>query len=257
MPSPPRSSILFPSSADLFYFCTTSSTSEEDLNIHYAPPSRSSLRIGVIVLGNDQIQLADLAALDLLAMVGRNRICRTNATAVALENAVDEVDIRYVSVTGEGSFPVTAGTRMPVTNSFANAPQFDILVIPGSFSSSALSTEATSFLTSQCLNPNLIAIMSIASGICHLVQSGILRGTRAAAPKSLLPTLQHQYPETLWQHSAWARHEKVWTSNSPVSALDMVSTWMREYFWDRSQVVEYALTAAGMGSLYDYDHCDY
>jgi hypothetical protein len=48
-------------------------------------------------------------------MVGRNRICRTNATAVAMENAVDEVDIRYVSVTGEGSFPVTAGTRMPVT----------------------------------------------------------------------------------------------------------------------------------------------
>ena len=115
MPSPPRSSISFPSSADLFYFCTTSSTSEEDLNIHYAPPSSSSLRIGVIVLGNDQVQLADLAALDLLAMVGRNRICRTNATAVAMENAVDEVDIRYVSVTGEGSFPVTSGARMPVT----------------------------------------------------------------------------------------------------------------------------------------------
>ncbi|KAH8625334.1 hypothetical protein IG631_19213 [Alternaria alternata] len=99
--------------------------------------------------------------------------------------------------------------------------------------------------------------MSIASGICHLVQSGILRGTRAAAPKPLLPVLQQQYPETLWQRSAWARHEKVWTSNSSVSALDMVSTWMREYFWDRSQAVEYVLTAAGMGSLYDYDHCDY
>jgi transcriptional regulator GlxA family with amidase domain len=120
-----------------------------------------------------------------------------------------------------------------------------------------LPVEATSFLTSQCLNPNLIAIMSIASGICHLVQSGILRGTRAAAPKPLLPVLQQQYPETLWQRSAWARHEKVWTSNSSVSALDMVSTWMREYFWDRSQAVEYVLTAAGMGSLYDYDHCDY
>jgi hypothetical protein len=115
MPSPPRSSILFPSQADLFYFCTTSSTSEEDLNIHYAPPSKSSLRIGVLVLSNGQVQLADLAALDLLAMVGRNRISRLNATAAAIDEAVDEVDIRYVSVTGEGSFPVTAGTRMPVT----------------------------------------------------------------------------------------------------------------------------------------------
>ncbi|KAI4920777.1 uncharacterized protein J4E92_008421 [Alternaria infectoria] len=257
MPSPPRSAISFPSQADLFYFCTTSSTSEEDLNIHYAPPSKSSLRIGVLVLSNDQIQLADLAALDLLAMVGRNRISRMHATASALDSAVDEIDIRYVSVTGEGSFPVTAGTRMPVTNSFDNAPQFDILVIPGSFSATAMPVEATSFLTSQCLNPNLIAIMSIASGIYPLVQAGILHGTRAAAPRSLLPMLQQQYPDTLWQHGSWARHEKVWSSNSAVSALDMVSTWMREYFWDRSETVDFALTAAGMGSLYDYNHCDY
>lgn len=69
----------------------------------------------MLVLSNDQIQLADLAALDLLAMVGRNRISRMHATASAMDSAVDEIDIRYVSVTGEGSFPVTAGTRMPVT----------------------------------------------------------------------------------------------------------------------------------------------
>jgi hypothetical protein len=117
MPSPSssRSYTSFPSSADLFYFCTTSSTSEEDLNIHYAPPSRSSLRIGVVVLGQEQIQLLDLAALDLLAMISRNRMSRMSATATAIDEAVDEIDIRYVNVTGGGSFPVTAGTRMPVT----------------------------------------------------------------------------------------------------------------------------------------------
>ncbi|KAF1940169.1 hypothetical protein EJ02DRAFT_467538 [Clathrospora elynae] len=115
MPSPQRSFTSFPSQADLFYFCTTSSTSEEDLNVHYAPPSRSSLRIGVVVFGQNQIQLLDLAALDLLALMGRNRISRINATAAAIDEAVDEIDIRYVNVTGEGSFPVTSGTRMPVT----------------------------------------------------------------------------------------------------------------------------------------------
>jgi hypothetical protein len=115
MPSPPRSYTSFPSQADLFYFCTTSSTSEEDLNIHYAPPSKSSLRIGVVVLSQDQVQLLDLAPLDLLSMLGRNRISRLNATEAAIEEAMDEIDIRYVSVTGEGSFPVTSGSRMPVT----------------------------------------------------------------------------------------------------------------------------------------------
>jgi hypothetical protein len=114
MPSP-RSFTSFPTHEDLFYFCTTSSTSEEDLNIHYAPPSRSSLRIGVIILGQEQVQLCDLAALDLFAMIGRNRIGRVVTTANAIDEAVDEIDIRYVSLTGEGSYPVTSGTRMPVT----------------------------------------------------------------------------------------------------------------------------------------------
>lgn len=99
--------------------------------------------------------------------------------------------------------------------------------------------------------------MSIASGIVHLVQTGILHKTRAAAPKSLLPTLQQQYPDTFWQHSSWSRQDKIWTSNSAVSALDMMATWIREYFWDRTEAVEWALRSAGIGPLEDYNHCDY
>lgn len=114
MPSP-TGYTTFPSDADLFYFCTTSSTSAEDLGINYAPPSQSSLRVGVIILGQDQIQIMDLAVVDLLATLSRNRMARLNAPSITLDEAIDEVDIRYVSVTGEGSFPVTSGARMPVT----------------------------------------------------------------------------------------------------------------------------------------------
>jgi len=115
MPSPPRGYTTFPSDADLFYFCTTSSTSAEDLGIGYAPPSQSSLRVGVVILGQDQIQLSDLAAVDLLSTLSRSRIDKLNSLPSTIDEAVDEVDIRYVSVTGEGSFPVTSGARMPVT----------------------------------------------------------------------------------------------------------------------------------------------
>jgi hypothetical protein len=115
MPSPPRGYTTFPSDADLFYMCTVSSGSAEDLGIHYAPPSQSSLRVGVIILSQDQIQLTDLAAVDLLSALSRSRVGKLNALASTLDEAVDEVDIRYVSVTGEGSFPVTSGARMPVT----------------------------------------------------------------------------------------------------------------------------------------------
>jgi hypothetical protein len=115
MPSPPRSYTSFPSDAELFYFCTTSSTSAEDLNLRYAPPSKTSLKIGVVILSQDQTQILDLAALDLLAMVSRNRLSRMDAPSPAIDEAVDEIDIRYVTNSGEGSFPVTSGGRIPVT----------------------------------------------------------------------------------------------------------------------------------------------
>ncbi|KAI8934063.1 hypothetical protein NX059_008828 [Plenodomus lindquistii] len=252
-----RSHTSFPSQADLFYYCTTASTSEENIAVRYGPPSKSSLRVGVLVLGQEQTQLLDLAVIDMFASLSRNRISRTDATETAIEEALDEVDIRYVNVTGEGSFPVTSGTRMPVTNSVMNAPQFDILVVPGSFASNEIPAAAATFITTQASSSNLIAIMSIASGVTYLAQAGILHRQRAAAPKSLLAALESRYPQTYWQQSVWARHEKIWSSKSALSALDMVVTWMREYFWDRDEAREHALTTAGISSHDDYDHCDY
>jgi hypothetical protein len=123
MPSPPRTyNSSFPSDEDLLdlCFCTTSSTSAESLPIRYAPASKTSLKIGVVILGQDQTQLLDFAALDLLAMIGRNVISRLNASSAAVDEAVDEVDIRYITASGEGSFPVTSGSRIPVTVSFSS-----------------------------------------------------------------------------------------------------------------------------------------
>ncbi|KAF2635902.1 class I glutamine amidotransferase-like protein [Massarina eburnea CBS 473.64] len=249
--STPRGYTTFPSSADLFYLCTTSSTSKEDLNLHYVPPSKSSLKIGVLVLGKDQVQLLDLAVVDMLAKIGRGRISTLNAPSSTLDEAVDELDIRYVSETGEGSFAITSGARMPVTNSFANAPPFDILIIPGSFTASELAASASSFLATQYSNPDMVAVICIASGILDLAQTGLLRQKRATGPSFLLSTLQQQFPETTWLSMPWTRHDRLWSSASAISALDMVAAWMREYFWDRREAIECALAAAGIAPLDD------
>lgn len=211
-----------------------------------------------MILGHEQVQLLDLACLDMLAMLGRNRMGRIAPSATAMEEALDEVDIRYVSVTGEGSFPVTSGTRMPVTNSFMNAPQFDLIIVPGHFSTIELPISATSFLVSQFTSQNLLALVGVSSGAAHLAQTGILHKQRAAAPKCMLSALRSAYPDTFWQQSTWARHERIWTSNSAISALDMIAAWMREYYWDRAEAVEHALCAAGISIMDDdYNHCDY
>ncbi|KAF2117600.1 putative amidotransferase-domain-containing protein [Lophiotrema nucula] len=254
MPSPPRSYTHLPSQADLFYFCTTLDTSEEDLNIRYSPPSKSSLRIGVLVLGQRPVQLLDLAAIDTIAMISRNRMSGMNGSEDALDEAVDEIDVRYVNENGEGSFPVTSGARIPVTNSFENAPQFDVLIIPGSFASDELPVAASTFLEAQTSDPELIAVMSIASGILSLAQTGLLHEKRATGPPSLLQSLRQRYPDTNWRDARWTRNDKIWSSSSALTAMDMVTSWMREYFWDRSEAVECALGTAGVARLDEDDY---
>ncbi|KAF2737273.1 class I glutamine amidotransferase-like protein [Polyplosphaeria fusca] len=251
MPSPPRSYTHLPSQADLFYFCTTLDSSEDDLNLHYSPPSKSSIKVGVLVLGQGQVQLLDLAVVDTIAMIGRNRLSALNASEGILDEAVDEIDIRYVSESGEGSFSITSGARMPVTNSFENAPQFDVLVIPGSFDTRELSLSASTFLSSQTSRPSVLAVMSIASGVLSLAQSGFLHEKRVTGPQSLLPLLQQRFPATSWQDTRWTRYGNLWSSSSAVTAMDMVTAWMRQYFWDRSEAVECALSAVGVSRLED------
>lgn len=150
---------------------------------------------------------------------------------------------------------VCAGRMADFTqNSFANAPQFDVLIFPGSFSTRELSEATTSFVAAQCSSPDLHAVFSVSSGILHLTQTGLLWKRRASAPRSLIPALQQRYPDTLWQTKAWNRHENIWTSSTALSALDMIAAWMREFFWDRHEAVECALLAAGIGSLDDFDY---
>lgn len=96
-------------------------------------------------------------------------------------------------------------------------------------------------------------MMSIASGILTLVQSGFLHQKRATGPSLLLPTLRQRFPETTWQDTPWHRQDSLWTSRSAVSAIDMIAAWMREYFWDRSEVVECGLSAAGITPLDEYE----
>lgn len=102
------------------------------------------------------------------------------------------------------------------------------------------------FIRGRILSMNTIAVFSIASGILPLIQAGVLQGKKATGPRFLLPALQRRFPGTSWQETQWARHENIWTSSSPVAAIDMLATWIRQYFWDRREVVECALRAAGV-----------
>ncbi|OCK81148.1 hypothetical protein K432DRAFT_25040 [Lepidopterella palustris CBS 459.81] len=104
-----------PSQADLFYLCTTLSTSDTSLDLHVAPPSKPSLVVGVLLLGHENIQLLDLAPIDLLSMLRKENLRRLEAPEEILEQAI-EVEIQYINESGEGLCSLSAGVQIPVTN---------------------------------------------------------------------------------------------------------------------------------------------
>ena len=69
----------------------------------------------MLLLSQEPIQLLDLAPVDMLATIGRSRMSNLNAPEHLLDEAVDELDFRYVNESGEGSALLTSGLRIPVT----------------------------------------------------------------------------------------------------------------------------------------------
>lgn len=95
--------------------------------------------------------------------------------------------------------------------------------------------------------------MCIASGILHLAQTGLLRQQRCTGPPSLLPGLCQSLPEAGWVEMPWTRHDQLWSSGSAITAFDMMAAWLREYFWDRGEVIEWGLKAVGVPPLEQYE----
>lgn len=58
--------------------------------------------------------LLDLATVDMLAMLTRERAERMRAPIGALEETI-ALDIHFVSESGEGTVPIMSGARIPIT----------------------------------------------------------------------------------------------------------------------------------------------
>ncbi|KAH9876351.1 hypothetical protein J1614_004231, partial [Plenodomus biglobosus] len=198
---------------NLFYYCTTTSTSNGYLNVRYDLPSKSSLRVGIAVIRHEQVHLFNLAIVNLFASLGRNRVSKTNA----LEAAMDEVNIRHVNVTREGSFLVTSGTRMPVTF----FPKWN--------------------LSCRYIVPHYAGVLSRSPWL-------ILRKLVYYIGNELHRRIVFSH---LSSHGTY-RH----SSNTYNRFNTRKSRARREYLWDRGEAVDYVLITVGI-SLHEYAYYKY
>ena len=90
--------------------------------------------------------------------------------------------------------------------------------------------------------------MSVCTGITPLAQSGALHAQNATGPLLLLPMLRSMHPAVKWTQKRWiGEGSQLWTSGGITNGMDMIAAWMRDYFWDRKEVVEFVLGLAAVG----------
>jgi len=209
-------------------------------------PSKSTLNVGMMFV--DMTQYLDTGPIDLLAMMGESYV-----SAFMLGGKIDEqklkMNIYYISENGKTPIGTTAGLKILPTTSFDNAPPLDILVIPGGNPMHPQTPKERAFVRNITDSPNTIATMTICTGVNILASSGALAGHNATAPYILYPLLEKKHPQVNWSWTRWVStaNGKLWTSGSIGNGLDMVAAFMRDYFWDRPELVELVLTSSAVG----------
>ncbi|KAL8659908.1 MAG: hypothetical protein Q9226_000202 [Calogaya cf. arnoldii] len=175
----------------------------------------------------------DVAPLDMLGMLDKQY-----AQAIPGQLAAKALDIEYyfVSETGEGPHPMTAGFKLVVTHSISTCPPLDILLIGGPVPHYRPSEPIQHFIQQQY--EHVRALLTICTGYIPALYSGIFDGKTATAPKGLLPMLKEEKPDVKWVEKRWVRDGKLWSSGAISNGMDLMANFMREEFEEQRELTE-------------------
>ncbi|VVE59265.1 DJ-1/PfpI family protein [Pandoraea sputorum] len=114
------------------------------------------------------------------------------------------------------------GVQTHVTYSFANAPQFDILMVPGGVGArrEVYNAQLLAFVRQQDAKTHWT--VSVCTGSALLAKAGVLRGRRATSNKQVFEFAAAQAPEVHWIKCArWVFDGKYVTSSGVSAGIDM------------------------------------
>lgn len=144
-------------------------------------------------------------------------------------------DYQVVTVSEHGgAVKSVQGVETNATYSFANAPQFDILMVPGGMGSRAEvhNPAMLEFIRKQ--NKQSTWTTSVCTGSAILAQAGILKGYKATSNKLAYEFATNQDPDVVWQRNArWVIDGKYVTSSGVSAGTDM-ALGLVEKLYDRS-----------------------
>lgn len=134
---------------------------------------------------------------------------------------VPEFQVVMISESG-GPVRSTQGVEVVADYSFANAPQLDILMVPGGAGTRVeLNNPAMlDFIRRQ--NEKTMLTTSVCTGSALLAKAGLLKGHKATSNKNFFSLAVDQDPSVDWQRSArWVEDGKFITSSGVSAGTDM------------------------------------
>lgn len=159
------------------------------------------VKIGMLM--TDQVQLLDMAAVDLLQMASPEYM-RIVGVPEPVASQGRSVKILYIGKQGAAKVQEVTGTSgVCLTHTTADsevAPgSLDILLIPGPDPNNTPAEETLEFLRAH--NEHKTTTLVICTGALLGAHSGIYNGRNVTGPRMLEPLLKQQFPDAHWDFS--------------------------------------------------------
>lgn len=121
------------------------------------------------------------------------------------------------------------------THSFKNAPELDIIIVPGGVGDFLLDNENNfemeHFIASRYERAKYV--LSVCTGATTLARAGLLNGKRATTNKSAwdwATSSRHGANVTWVPNARWVTNEKIWTSSGVAAGMDMMYAFLSFYY---------------------------
>jgi transcriptional regulator GlxA family with amidase domain len=186
------------------------------------------LHIGVLI--PEEVQLLDLAAVDLFSMLSSDYLKRCHLPEAIYQMGIPEVKIFYIAeMTAGAQQDTTAGAKIRITHSLDDEDvqpgKLDIILIPGPFPPPTTTEKFKHFVQAHFEHgnqssstvttgnaPKKTEFLVVCTGSFVAGNCGILDGKNATGPRFALEDLNSLFPKAKWDGSRrWVRDGNVWT----------------------------------------------
>ncbi|KAK4191756.1 class I glutamine amidotransferase-like protein [Podospora australis] len=194
---------------------------------------RQTIHLGVLLA--TEVQLLDLACVDIFASASHEYLSLLNLVPAPIKNLAPSVKIYYVSSAQPGTLlPLTAGLSIASTHHLSDPlvqpGKLDIVLVPGPDPNATWEDSITDWLAAQAKDTRT-DILSVCTGVYLCGAAGLLRGKQVSGPRGLQGGLKNKFPDqdVKWvgESLRWVQDGNFWSCGGVTNGNDLVAAYMR------------------------------